>query len=413
VVGVDVNPLKVEMINAGQSPIIEQHMERLVAEAVAEGRLRATTSPSEAVEAADVSMICVGTPSQRNGDLDLQYVENVSRDIGERLVDQENRHIVALRSTVLPGTVESCVIPTIAAASNGQPGVDFSVCSNPEFLREGSAVRDFDDPPFTLIGESDQEAGARLASLYESVNAPVVRTDVKTAEMIKYVSNAFHALKITFANEIGNLCKQIDIDSHRVMDIVCMDTRLNISSAYLKPGYAFGGSCLPKDLRALLYKAKQQDVDLHMLGAIPRSNEKQIKRALSIVTQTGKRKVGLVGLSFKPGTDDLRESPLVLLAESLLGKGYQIKIYDENVFLARMVGANREYIERTIPHISSLMCENLEEVIEDSEVLVVGHRLPALSERLDQLTEDHIVIDLARLRGELDGLGRNYQGICW
>ncbi|MGD1993072.1 MAG: nucleotide sugar dehydrogenase, partial [Anaerolineae bacterium] len=305
VVGVDVNPLKVDMINAGQSPIIEQHMDRLIASGVAAGRLRATLSPSEAVESADVSLICVGTPSRRNGDLDLQYVENVSQQIGEALADGGDYHVIALRSTVLPGTVETCVVPLVAAASGREPGSDFGVCSNPEFLREGSAVRDFDAPPFTLIGAADERAGNRLAELYRSVEAPIVQTDVNTAEMVKYVSNAFHALKITFANEIGNLCKRVGIDSHRVMDVVCMDTRLNISPAYLKPGYAFGGSCLPKDLRALLYKAKREDVDLHVLGSIPRSNEEQIKRALSMVLRTGKKTVGLIGLSFKPGTDDL------------------------------------------------------------------------------------------------------------
>lgn len=413
VVGVDVNPLKVDMINAGKSPIIEEHMEHLIADGVAAGRLWATLSPAEAIEAADVSLICVGTPSRQNGDLDLQYVENVSRQIGEALASNGGYHIIALRSTVLPGTVETSVVPLVAASSGGEPGVDFGVCSNPEFLREGSAVRDFDAPPFTLIGAADERSGDRLAELYGTVEAPIVRTDVRTAEMIKYVSNAFHALKITFANEIGNLCQQVGIDSHRVMDIICMDRRLNISPAYLKPGYAFGGSCLPKDLRALLYKAKREDVDLPMLRSIPRSNEEQIKRALAMVVRTGKKTVGLIGLSFKPGTDDLRESPLVLLAESLLGKGYQVRIYDENVFLARVVGANKEYIERTIPHISSLMCETLEEVIEGSEVVVIGHRLPGLAERLTRLAEERVVIDLARVRDELDGLGPSYQGICW
>lgn len=413
VIGVDVNPLKVELINAGQSPIIEEHMDHLIADGVAAGRLRATLSPEEAVAAADVSLICVGTPSRQNGDLDLQYVEKVSRQIGEALAGNGGYHVIALRSTVLPGTVETSVVPLVAAGSGGAPGVDFGVCSNPEFLREGSAVRDFDAPPYTLIGASDERAADRLAEVYRSIDAPIVRTDVRTAEMIKYVSNAFHALKITFANEIGNLCKEVEIDSHRVMDIVCMDTQLNISPAYLKPGYAFGGSCLPKDLRALLYRAKREDVDLHMLRAIPRANEEQIKRALSLVVRTGKKTVGLIGLSFKPGTDDLRESPLVLLVESLLGKGYQVRIYDENVFLARVVGANKEYIERTIPHISSLMCETLEEVVGSSEVLVIGHRLPGLAERLPDLAEERVVIDLARVRKELDGLGENYQGICW
>lgn len=413
VIGVDINPLKVEMMKAGQSPIIEKDVGDLVRDSVQAGRLRATTSPEEAVEAADASLVCVGTPSRDNGSLDLRYVKNVSRQIGQALARKDGYHVVAVRSTVLPGTIETQVVPLLEETSGREAGVDFGVCSNPEFLREGSAVHDFRNPPFTLIGEWDERSGKQIAQLYESIDAPMMRTDIKTAEMVKYVGNAFHALKISFANEIGNLCKKMGVDSYRVMDIFCLDTKLNISTAYLQPGYAFGGSCLPKDLRALLYKAKREDVEAPVLQAILRSNEQQAKIGLDMVLQTGRKRVGILGLSFKPGTDDLRESPLVLLAETLLGKGYELKIYDENVSLARVVGANKQYIEKVIPHISSLMCPTLEEVVADSEVLVIGHRSPALSERIEQLSDGHIVIDLVRIRDEVKGLGESYQGICW
>lgn len=413
IIGVDINPLKVEMMKAGQSPIIEKDVGNLVRDAVQAGRLRATTSPEEAIETADASLVCVGTPSRDNGSLDLRYVQNVSRQIGQALAQNDGYHVVAVRSTVLPGTIETQVVPLLEETSGRRAGDGFGVCSNPEFLREGSAVHDFHNPPFTLIGEWDERSGEQIAQLYESIDAPIMRTDIKTAEMVKYVGNAFHALKISFANEIGNLCKKMGVDSYRVMDIFCLDTKLNISTAYLQPGYAFGGSCLPKDLRALLYKARREDVEALVLQAILRSNEQQAKVGLGMVLQTGRKRVGILGLSFKPGTDDLRESPLVLLAETLLGKGYELKIYDENVSLAKVVGANRQYIERVIPHISALMCPTLEEVVADSEVLVIGHRSPALSERIEQLSDGPIVIDLVRIRDEVEGLGESYRGICW
>lgn len=412
VIGVDVNPLKVEMINAGQSPIIEAEVDCLINQAVTGGNLRATTIAGEAVTQADLSIICVGTPSNDNGSLDLRYVRHVAGEIGQVLASQDNYHVVALRSTVLPGTVASELVPRLEA-SGKRVGVDFGVCSNPEFLREGSAVADFYQPPFTLIGQWDERSGEQIAAMYQEIDAPIVRTDVATAEMIKYVSNTFHALKITFANEIGNLCKKMGVDSHEVMRIFSMDTKLNISPAYLKPGYAFGGSCLPKDLRALLYRARQEDLELPLLQAIPRSNELQARLGVEAVLRTGKKRVGILGLSFKADTDDLRESPLVYLTETLLGKGFELKIYDQNVSLARLTGANKQYIEKVIPHISSLLCSSFEEVLAASEVLVIGNKLPAMAHLMEDINDHHIVIDLVRIREALDGMGDNYFGICW
>ena len=413
VIGVDVNPLKVEMLNAGRSPIIEKDVDRLIAGAVEASRLRATTDAGEAVAATDVSLICVGTPSRDNGGLDLRYIRNVANDIGRALGKCDSYHVVAVRSTVLPGTIEAEIIPLIEEASGRRVGSGFGICSNPEFLREGSAVHDFYNPPFTLIGEWDERSGETVATLYQHIDAPVERTDIRTAEMVKYVSNAFHALKITFANEIGNIAHKLGVDSHEVMRIFALDTRLNISAAYLKPGYAFGGSCLPKDLRALLYTAKHADVDVPVLQAILRSNELQARRGVEMVVRTGKKRVGILGLSFKAGTDDLRESPMVYLVETLLGKGYDIKIYDENVSLARLIGANKEYIERVIPHIASLMCTSLEEVVSHAEVLVIGNRGATFGEAIERSFNGHHVIDLVRIPAELDSVGQGYQGICW
>lgn len=413
VIGVDVNPLKVEMINAGKSPIIETGVDQLIADAVADGRLHATTIPAEAVAKADVSFICVGTPSNENGSLDLQYVHHVAGEIGQALAQQDNYHVIAVRSTVLPGTVAKEVVPLLEQASGRKAGADFGVCSNPEFLRESSAVADFYQPAFTLIGQWDERSGEQVAAIYKNIDAPIIRTDVPTAEMLKYVSNTFHALKITFANEIGNFCKKVGVDSHEVMRIFCQDTKLNISPAYLKPGYAFGGSCLPKDLRALLHRARQEDLDLPVLQSVPRSNELQARLGVEAVLRTGKKRVGILGLSFKAGTDDLRESPLVSLAETLLGKGFDLKIYDRNVSLARLTGANKQYIEKVIPHISSLLCASLDEVVAESDVLVIGNRLPEVTELLHHTNGQHIIIDLVRVGEREIESKENYQGISW
>jgi GDP-mannose 6-dehydrogenase len=412
VIGVDINPLKVDMINSGKSPIIEPEMDKSISESVKRGKLFATLSTDEAILKSDVSLVCVGTPSLEGGGPNLQFIQKVSRDIGNALSNKKDYHIVTIRSTIPPGTIEGEVIPLLETASGRKAGAGFGVCSNPEFLREGSAFNDFYAPAFTLIGELDSRSGDQLANVYSGVNAPLVRTEIRTAEMIKYVSNAFHALKITFANEIGVLCKSLNIDSHKVMNIFALDDKLNISKTYLKPGYAFGGSCLPKDLRTLQYIARHQDMDLPLLQSIMQSNDRQAQRGVDMVLKTNKKNIGIIGLSFKPGTDDLRESPMVYLIETLLGKGCQIKIYDENVSLARLMGANKSYIEHVIPHITSLLSNSIEEVINSSEVLVIGHHSPAFIDLVSQ-RDGQTVIDLVRLVDDPRSFGQEYDGICW
>ena len=413
VIGVDVNPVKVDMINAGQSPVIEAGLGDLIVEGVKAGRIRATTEASEAVINSDISLICVGTPSNDNGNLNLAYVERVCQEVGQALVRENGYHVVVVRSTMLPGSTEERVIPTLERSSGGQAGQDFGVAFNPEFLREGTAVHDFHHPPFTLIGQYDSRGAEIAADLYAGVDAPLQVVPLKVAEMVKYANNAFHALKVVFANEIGNICKQQGIDSHQVMDIFCMDEKLNLSPYYLKPGYAFGGSCLPKDLRALLYHAHRLDLRLPVLEAILPSNELQVKRGFELIRQTGSKKVGVLGFSFKAGTDDLRESPLVELIETLVGKGYQVKVYDKNVSLARLHGANRAYIEREIPHIATLMCQSMEEVLAKSEVIVIGNKAPEFRQVLQHVRQDQVVIDLVRILKDIDTLDARYEGICW
>src|SRR5262245_24786127 len=397
VIGVDVNPTKADILNSGKSPIVEEGIADLIDEVVKAGRLRATTDSAEAIANSDVSLVCVGTPSNPNGSLDLRYVKRVCEEIGAALWTKKERHIVVIRSTMLPGTIETVVIPALESYSRKQAGQDFGVCINPEFLREGSSIRDFYAPPFTLIGADDDQSGSVVRSLYAEIDAPVFVTALKTAEMVKYVCNCFHALKVSFANEVGNICKELSIDSHEVMNVFCQDTKLNLSPYYLKPGFAFGGSCLPKDLRAINYKAKELDVEVPVLSSILPSNKQQIDRAIEMVIKTGKKQVGILGFSFKAGTDDLRESPMVALIETLIGKGIQLSIYDRDVALARLVGANKDYIERQIPHISQLMRATIDEVIDSAEVLVIGNR-SAEFQRVDtQRRKDQIIIDLVRL----------------
>jgi GDP-mannose 6-dehydrogenase len=413
VIGVDVSSAKVSSVNEGRSPIVENGLDDLMREQSARGALRATTSAAEAVAATDVSLLCVGTPSRRNGSLDLTYLTRVCEEIGDALRDKPSYHVVVVRSTVLPGTTHQVLIPTLEAKSGKTYGEGFGVSVNPEFLREGTALRDFRQPPLTLVGHNHAADAAGTIGLYEKVDAPLVATTIRTAEMIKYANNAWHALKVCFANEIGNLCKRLDIDSHDVMDIFCRDQKLNLSAYYLKPGFAFGGSCLPKDVRALQYRAKEVDLDLPVLQAILPSNQLQIQRALEEIIETGRKRIGLLGFSFKAGTDDLRESPLVILAEALLGKGYALKIYDRNVALARLVGANKEYIERQIPHLSSLLCETVDEVLDGSEVLVVGNGAPEFAAALTRTRPGQIVIDLVRTNADLTRVEADYRGICW
>jgi GDP-mannose 6-dehydrogenase len=361
----------------------------------------------------DLSLICVGTPSSDNGSLDLTFVERVCRDIGQALAHKDTFHTVVVRSTILPGTTEGCVIPALEQASGRIAGQDFGVCFNPEFLREGTSVYDFYHPPFTVIGQLDSRSSEIVASLYKNLVAPLMIVPIKAAEMVKYVSNAFHALKVTFANEIGSLCKQQGIDSHQVMDIFCLDEKLSLSAYYLKPGFAFGGSCLPKDVRALLYHGHHLDLKLPVLEAILPSNELQVKHGYELIKATGKKKIGVLGFSFKAGTDDLRESPLVELIELLIGKGYHVKLYDKNVSLARLHGANRAYIEHSIPHVSSLMCNSMEEVLADSEVIVIGNKAPEFAAALEQRRQDQIIIDLVRASKDIHTFGAQYEGICW
>ena len=413
VVGIDVNPDKVDSVNAGRSPIVEPGLDEAIAAASQAGRLRATTSTAEAVQGTDVSLLCVGTPSRKNGSLDLQYLARVSEQIGAELASKRDYHVVVVRSTVLPGTTHQVVIPALEARSGKRYGEDFGVAVNPEFLREGSALKDFREPPITLIGHNHAADAAATIRLYDAVEAPLVTTNIRVAEMMKYASNTWHALKVAFANEIGTACKHFGIDSHEVMDIFCQDTKLNLSPYYLRPGFAFGGSCLPKDVRALQYRAKEGDLDLPVIQSIMQSNQVHVQRAIDEIVETGRKRVGLLGFSFKAGTDDLRESPLVILAEALLGKGYQVRIFDRNVSLARLVGANRRYIEEQIPHLSALLRGSIDEVIDESEVVVVGNASPEFGEAILRCREDQVVLDLVRIPIEFGKLAAEYRGICW
>ncbi len=413
IIGTDINPIKLAKIEAGQSPVIEKNLGELINEGVVAGRIHTTSDATKAVLATDVSLICVGTPSTANGNLDLSYVERVSANIGRALAQKDAYHVVIVRSTMLPGSITQHVIPTLEQTSGLKSGIDFGVVFNPEFLREGNAVQDFFHPPFTLIGYQDDRAAKTAGALYEKIDAPLLQVSLPVAEMVKYANNAFHALKVTFANEIGNICKLQNIDSHQVMDIFCMDDQLNLSSYYLKPGFAFGGSCLPKDLRALLYRAHHLDLDVPVLEAILPSNALQIERGFELIKQTGRKKIGLLGFSFKTGTDDLRESPLVELIERLIGKGYEVMIYDKNVSLSRLHGANRVYIETEIPHITTLMKDSIEEVISSSDVIVIGNKSPEYLQTLELARNDQVIIELVRITDDLNGLDDRYEGICW
>ena len=411
VIGVDVSELKVDLINRGRPPVVEPDLEALMQRQVKAGRLIGTTDPTFAVENSDISMICVGTPSQKNGDLDLRFIRAVCENIGKALADKPSRHAVVVRSTVLPGTVRDVVIPALEAASGLQAGRDFGVGVNPEFLRESTAVQDYFEPPMTVVGELDRETGDLMAELYGHLPAPLIRKPIEVAEKVKHTCNTSHAAKITFANEIGNIAKAMGVDGREVMEVVCADRKLNISDYYMRPGFAFGGSCLPKDVRALTYRAAQRDVHTPMLSSIMNSNKAQVEKAFDLVSGFGSRKIGLLGLSFKADTDDLRESPLVELAEQLIGKGYQLKIYDKNVDYARVHGANREYINAHIPHVSSLLTSDLSEVVQDSDVMVLGNRAPEFDELLHDLPMGKKAVDLVGFMTQVSS--DQTQGICW
>ncbi|NVN52772.1 nucleotide sugar dehydrogenase [Mycolicibacterium hippocampi] len=412
VIGVDPNWTKVDLINSGVSPIVEQDIGNMIADEVKSGRLRATTSVEDAVNESDISLICVGTPSQMNGNLDLSHVRRVCEEIGEALRGKSKYHVVVARSTMLPGSMRDVVIPTLESASGKkQAGVDFGVCNNPEFLREGTAVWDYYHPPKTVIGETDPRAGEVLTQLYGELDAPLIRTSVDVAEMVKYADNNWHALKVAFANEIGSVSKAVGIDGRRVMEIFCEDTKLNLSAYYMRPGFAFGGSCLPKDVRALTYKARNLDLDVPLLNSILPSNRSQVARAIEMITAKGKRKVGVLGFAFKSGTDDLRESPIVDVIEHLLGKGYDLRLYDGAVNMAALTGANRDYILNLIPHISRLMVSTIKEVLEFADTIVIGNGDPEFSAAVDSARPDQTVVDFVRASGRASG--GNYDGICW
>lgn len=412
VLGVDPNQTKVDLVNKGISPIVEKDIGEIIARHAASGRLKALTDVHAAVLASDLSMICVGTPSQLNGSLDLRYVRKVCEEIGAALRSKAGFHVVVARSTMLPGTMRDVVIPTLEQSSGLVAGRDFGVCNNPEFLREGTAVFDYRNPPKTVIGETDERSGDLLAALYAGLDAPLVRTGVEAAEMVKYADNVWHALKVSFANEIGNICKGVGIDGHEVMSIFCQDTKLNLSPYYMKPGFAFGGSCLPKDVRALTYKGKALDLNLPVLNAILPSNEQQIQRGYDMVTRYGKRKIGVLGFSFKAGTDDLRESPIVELIERLLGKGFDLKLFDRNVNLAALTGANRDYILNHIPHISRLMESDIDAVLSHADVIVVGNGAAEFKDAVARRREGQVVVDLVRVSADRSKAGE-YDGICW
>ena len=414
VIGVDANPDKIEFLRQGQSPVVEERIGELTAEVVGAGRLTVTADPAEAVLGSDVSIVCVGTPSAAGGGLSTRYLESVSEEIGEALASKDGWHVVVFRSTMVPGTCQNILVPILEQASGKRVGIDFGVCVNPEFLREGTSVWDFENPPKTVVGESDGRSGSAVMSLYDGLNGPRFRVPIAVAEMTKYVDNSFHALKVTFGNEIGTLCATLGLDSHEVMDIFLTDTKLNISAAYLRPGFAFGGSCLPKDVRALTHTARKHDLELPVLANILVSNEMQIRRVVDNILALGRRKIGIFGLAFKSGTDDLRESPMVELAERLIGKGYDVRIYDANVALSKLLGGNRAYLEERLPHIGQLLTDEVEAVLEHGEVFIAGTKDPAVVTAIDSLREDRIVIDLVRLPGaEERRLKPGYIGIGW
>lgn len=411
VIGVDVSYTKIELINKGMSPIVEPGLQELLQKGIKGELLSGTTSIIDAVLNTSVSFICVGTPSKRNGDLDLVYLEQVCEQIGMALRDKRERHTVVVRSTVLPGTVHNVVIPILERASGKKAGEGFGVAVNPEFLRESTAINDYDFPAMTVIGEFDTESGDVLETLYRDLDAPIFRRDIKVAEMIKYTCNVWHAAKVTFANEIGNIAKACGVDGRAVMDIVCQDHKLNLSKYYMKPGFAFGGSCLPKDVRALTYRAGQLDVAHPMLAGLMPSNALQVQRAFETIASYDKRRVALLGLSFKAGTDDLRESPLVELAEKLIGKGFELQIFDENVEYARVFGANKEYIESKIPHVSSLLNNDFDAVINNADVIVIGNGDARFATLANHAPEGKRVFDLIGFMHQPSH--GNLEGICW
>ena len=413
VTGVDIDQSKLDLIASGKSPIVETGILELMSDVVASGRIHVTDHASEAIESTDLSFVCVGTPSQPNGSQSLAALERVAEEIGTALKSKNGAHTVVIRSTVQPGTVEKTVIPILEKHSGKKTQNDFSVCFQPEFLREGCSVQDYDFPPMTVVGVADSRSGKQLQEVFGHLPCKFIETDIRTAETLKYACNTFHALKISFANEIGRVCQALGSDSHRVMQLLCEDKQLNISATYLRPGFAFGGSCLPKDLRALLYLAKSHDVEVPMLAALLPSNRLHVDHAVDTILAQGERSVGVIGLSFKSGTDDLRESPLVDLVERLVGKGMSVKIYDPEVTVSQLIGANRRYIEEVVPHIGSLMCESVEEAMQDAATVVVGlSDKEIMSDLYANSKEGQFILDLVGVPdpARLSGV---YRGVCW
>ncbi len=412
-VGVDIDASKLELLRRGQAPIVETGIQELTRAIMRDGKVQVTDSVRQAILATDVSFVCVGTPASSNGNQDLTAIKRIAEQIGAVLPEKDTRHVIVIRSTVRPGTVEEVIQPVIEAASGLVAGRDFSLCFQPEFLREGTSIHDYDHPPLTLVGANDDYAVEVLRSIFGHLPCEFVHTSVRTAEMLKYACNAFHALKVTFANEMGRISQAVGVDPHEVMRLLCMDRQLNISPAYLRPGFAFGGSCLPKDLKALLYLAKSADVELPMLASILPSNAMHIEHAIERVLASGKRSIGMIGLSFKSGTDDLRESPLVIMAERFIGKGLQLCVYDPQVNVARLIGANRRFIEETIPHIASLMTDDLGKLVREADVLVVSMKTPEVLQALSAHTRPgQLLLDIAVLP-DRTAHRAEYIGVCW
>ena len=413
VTGVDIDTSKLELISSGKSPVIEEGMLELMSEVAASGRVAVTADAGEAIESTELSFVCVGTPSLPNGDQDLTALERLSKQMGEALSKKDGGHIVVIRSTVQPGTVEDVVIPLLEEHSGKKADEDFHVCFQPEFLREGSSIRDYDNPPMTVVGARHSAPLEQLRSVFGHLACEFIDTDIRTAETLKYACNTFHALKITFANEIARICQAMGSDSLQVMQLLCEDKQLNISKAYLRPGFAFGGSCLPKDLRALLYLGKTHDVETPMFSGVLPSNRIHVEHALQMILERGDREVGVVGLSFKSGTDDLRESPLVDLVERLIGKGINLRIYDPEVRVSRLIGANKQYIENVIPHIGSLMCDSVETAVDGAGTVIVGlSGDDIVSSLVEHCGSEQFIVDLVGL-SELKDLGAEYAGACW
>lgn len=416
VIGLDVDPMKLEPLRQGRSPIVEPGLAELVKKGVAEGRLSVTEDYAKAIAESEISLVCVGTPSTETGTPNLEYTKRVCAQVGAALRDKAAFHTIVFRSTIPPGTVETELVPILERESGKREGEAFGALFNPEFLREASAVHDFHHPPKIVVGERTpgSRAGDELVRLCEGIEAPLVRTELRVAEMVKYADNCFHALKVCFGNEIGNLAKAMGVsDSHKVMDIFCLDRQLNLSPYYLKPGFAFGGSCLPKDVRAMVRKAHELGVKSPVLESLMPSNQLQVQRAVQLIRETGRRKVGVLGMSFKSGTDDLRESPIVQVVSTLIGKGYELCIYDRNISWEELFGSNLGFLKHELPYAQRLKAETVDDVIARSEVLVVANGAEEFRAVPGAMREDQVLIDLVRIVDDPREARGRYVGISW